>query len=100
MTMLNPKHAGTGTQATGVITTGVASLLTFSKPCSFVVISNQSGAVAYFKVNDAASPLVSTSVYDFTLASGQTLVLNESISIKTLGVLVTSGAIIIGASGW
>jgi hypothetical protein len=92
------KIGGVSEAATGTITSSTASLLTFANQQTYVIVTNISGQRAYFKVNDAASPTVSATVFDFSLADGGTFILEQT-AISTLGVYVaaTSG---IRAVGW
>jgi hypothetical protein len=88
---------GTSIRATGTITSATASLLTLATACGTVVVSNRSGQTAYFIINDAASPIVSATVYDFALSDGQTFII-EWMTTKTIGVFVsaTSGVVVAG----
>jgi hypothetical protein len=92
--------AGASIRATGTITSATASLLTLASTCSNVIVSNQSGQKAYFIINDAASPAVSATVYDFVLADQGTFVISH-VDTKTLGVFVaaTSGIVVAGWPG-
>ncbi len=93
------KLGGVSLAATGTINNGSASLLSFSATRRFVIISNRSGAVAYFKVNDpSGSQLVSATVYDFALADGGEKTL-ENAAIDTIGLFVAAGAGV-RAVGW
>lgn len=84
--------------ATGTITTSTASLLTLASSCSYVIVSNQSGAKAYFLINDAASPVVSATVYDFVLADQGERILSH-MDITKIGVFVAADAGI-NVTGW
>jgi len=89
--------------ATGTITSGSASLLSFAHECKYVIVINTSGHTVYFKINDATAPLVSPTNYDFSMAAGaDPYTINDDIS--TLGVYVTGPVdlVITGvkATGW
>jgi hypothetical protein len=88
---------GTSIRATGTITSNTASLLTLASSCGSVIVSNQSGQKAYFIINDAASPAVSATVYDFVLADQGAFIISH-VDVKTLGVFVaaTSGVVVAG----
>lgn len=89
---------GASIVATGTITTSTASTLTLATSCSYVVVSNQSGAKCYFKINDAASPTVSATVYDFVLADGGSLILSH-MDITHISVFVAADAGV-NITGW
>ena len=90
--------SGATIAATGSISSNTASLLSFASSVEYAIISNQSGQKCYCKINDAATPTVSATVYDFVLADQGTFVIDNA-SVLTLGVYVaaTSG---IRAVGW
>lgn len=92
------KFAGVSLAATGTINNGSASLLSFSATRKYVIVTNRSGQTAYFKVNDpSGAQLVSATVYDFALADGGTMVLEDT-AIDTLGlhVAAASGVRVVG----
>lgn len=89
---------GASIVATGTITTSTASTLTLATSCSYVIANNQSGAKCYFKVNDAASPTVSATVYDFVLADQGSLPLSH-MDITNISVYVAANAGI-SITGW
>jgi hypothetical protein len=91
------KISGASTAATGTISSNTASLLSFAATKKYAIISNQSGQKCYCKLNDAATPTVSATVYDFVLADGGTFVI-ENTSISNVGVYVaaTSGVRMVG----
>lgn len=93
-----PLFGGASKAATGTITSNTASLLSFLDSKRFVLVSNQSGQKAYFKLNDAATPTVSATVYDFVLADGGTFSIDD-VEVTNIGVYVaaTSG---VRAVGW
>ena len=93
-----PTGSGISEAATGTITSGAASLLSFTIARSTVVVSNNSGAVAYLKLNDNAGA-VSNTVYDFVLQDKERLVLDNVVKVASVGVFVaaTSG---VRAVGW
>ena len=89
--------SGASKAATGTITSGVASLLSFADEKGTVILNNQSGQKAYFKLNDAATPIVSATVYDLAVADGGAFIV-ENASVTTVGVFVaaTSGIRVVG----
>lgn len=92
------KFSGASTAATGTISSSTASLLSFAATKKHVIVSNQSGQKCYCKLNDAATPTVSATVYDFVLADGGTFAVEDAL-IDNVGVYVaaTSG---VRAVGW
>lgn len=90
---------GASIAATGTISSSTASLLSFASTVDYVVVSNHTGLIAYFKINDAASPTVSTTVYDFAIPVGDTTISITGIDISNISVYVaaTSG---VRAVGW
>jgi len=92
------KYSGASTAATGTISSNTASLLSFAATRKQVVITNRSGQVCYCKVNDAAVPTVSATVYDFALIDGATATLDDmAIDNVSVYVAATSG---VRAVGW
>lgn len=92
-----PQFSGASTAATGTITSNTASLLSFLDSKRYVLISNQSGQKCYCKINDAASPTVSATVYDFVLADGGTFAIDD-VDVTNIAVYVTatSGVRVVG----
>jgi hypothetical protein len=90
--------AWTSINATGTITTSTASLLSFASRCRYAIVINTSGQMAYFKINDAVSPLVSSTNYDFSIAAGADPY-TINVDISTLGVYVAAASGI-KATGW
>ena len=89
--------AGISAIATGTITANTASLISFTDVKQKVIISNRSGQACYCKLNDAASPTVSTTVYDFVLADSGTFTIEDaSISNVAVYVNATSGVVVVG----
>lgn len=88
---------GVSMRATGTISSATASLLTLASTCSYVIVSNRSGQIAYFIINDIASPIVSATVYDFVLDDKEEFVI-EHMDVKTIGIYVaaTSGVVVAG----
>lgn len=88
---------GASTAATGTITSNTASLISFLDVKRFVLVSNQSGQKCYCKINDAASPVVSSTVYDFVLADGGTFAIDD-VEVTNISVYVaaTSGVRVVG----
>ena len=91
---------GASIAATGTITSNTASLLSFASTVTNVIVSNRSGQICYVKVNDAASPTVSTTVYDFVLEDKAAFALN-SMDVTNVSVYVaaTSGVRAVGWNG-
>jgi hypothetical protein len=91
-------YNGAAVAATGTITSNTASLLSFPDAKKDVIINNRSGQTAYLKINDAATPTVSTSAYHLCLSDGQ-IVAIEDAEITNISVYVTatSGIVI---NGW
>jgi hypothetical protein len=92
-----PALNGASKAATGSIASNTASLLSFADEKSTVILNNQSGQKAYFKLNDAATPVVSATVYDVAIADGGAFIV-ENASVTTVGVFVaaTSGIRVVG----
>lgn len=92
-----PMFSGASTAATGTITSNTASLLSFAHDKQHVIVSNRSGQTAYFKLNDAASPTVSSTAYDFALSDGGTFIIQE-VTVENVSVYVaaTSGVRVVG----
>jgi hypothetical protein len=92
--------AGASIAATGTISSNTASLLSLASTCGNVIVNNQSGQKCYVKVNDAATPTVSATVYDFVLADQGTFVLSH-IQVTNVSVFVaaTSGVRVVGWPG-
>ena len=97
------QFGGVSTAATGTITSGTASLLTFAKTKQHVVITNISAVRVYLKLNDPAGALlVSATVWDMVLDAGDSAVktiIADDVDISTIGVFMaaTSG---LRAVGW
>lgn len=88
---------GTSKAATGTITSNTASLLSFLDSKSNVIVSNQSGQKCYCKINDADTPTVSATVYDFVLADQGTFIIQD-VEVTNISVYVTatSGVRVVG----
>jgi hypothetical protein len=92
------KFSGASTAATGTISSSTASLLSFAATRKRVIVSNRSGQVCYCKLNDAAAPTVSTTVYDFVLSDAGVMVIDDmAITNVSVYVAATSG---VRAVGW
>jgi hypothetical protein len=89
--------SGPSITATGTITSNTASLLTLASGCKRGCITNISGKRAYLKIDDAASPTVSATVYDIALEDKEKITWDDQV-IKTVGVYVeaTSGVNVVG----
>ena len=90
-------YQGLGIAATGDISSATASLLSFADSKRDVIINNRSGVIAYFKFNDAATPIVSATVYDLVLSDATSAAV-EDCEMTTIGVFVaaTSGIRVVG----
>lgn len=84
------------TVATGTLTGSTASALSFSAPVNqILVINNRDAQAAYILLNDnATTPLVSTSNYDFVLDQNEFIVLDgdyiKNNPVQTIGVYSTA----------
>lgn len=73
--------------ATGTVTAATESTLTFASAVTIVMIHNNAGEDLYFRLNQALSGESPPVTYDFVLADGERLFLNnEEISISTVSV--------------
>ena len=90
----------TSAPATGTITSSTASQLTLPKTTQVTLITNRSGQIAYFKLNETTGNLeVSSTVYDFALED-KTDKLIDFMSVAAVSVYVaaTSGIRVVGWS--
>jgi hypothetical protein len=89
---------GASKAATGTISSNTASLLSFLDEKSTVIVNNQSGKKCYCKLNDAATPTVSATVYDFALADQGTFIIQDNAAVTNVAVYVeaTSGVRVVG----
>jgi hypothetical protein len=91
---------GSSIAATGTITSNTASLLSLASSCGNVIVNNQSGQKCYVKINDALTPTVSATVYDFVLADQGTFTISHvDVTNVSVYVAATSGVRVVGWPG-
>jgi|WetSurMetagenome_2_1015567.scaffolds.fasta_scaffold657747_2 hypothetical protein len=89
--------SGASTAATGSVSSNTASLLSFSSGMKHVIINNNSGQTAYFKLNDADTPTVSATVYDVSLKDGEKFAADYAVVTNvSVYVTATSGIRVVG----
>jgi hypothetical protein len=89
--------SGASTAATGSVSSNTASLLSFSSGMKHVIINNNSGQTAYFKLNDADTPVVSATVYDVSLKDGEKFAADYAVVTNvSVYVTATSGIRVVG----
>ena len=95
--MADDLFSGASEAATGSVSANTASALTFASGMKKVVVNNNSGQTAYVKFNDAASPVVNTTVYDTFLKDGEKFILEGGVVTNvSVYVAATSGIRVVG----
>tara|TARA_Y100000310_G_C20684585_1_gene818142 strand:+ start:922 stop:1845 length:924 start_codon:yes stop_codon:yes gene_type:complete len=80
---------GASIGATGTIVADTDSTLTFASSVTIVMITNNSGVKAYFKLNEALTGGASPTNYDFSLDNGEAYIQSdEEIEVSTIHVIM------------